>query len=379
MKLFPEAVSWLLLIVSLYLPPSLTAQSNRLLPDSKPMPDTLFDQEKAVEAAGLKSWSASERAEQAHALALLEKEKEIDRLKLHHFAICSYLIIGLCLLSAAIVALLFIINRQKVRANRRLSEQHVALQKVKEELHQNLNKLKISNENLNNFIFAASHDLKESVRSMTSFGQLLERNLSAGQIDSASHYAGFIVENGKRMNQTLEKLVFFSELFGKEQPSNTSVDLEQATCQAWDEVLKGRNQDSCTLNLGSLPPASGYPALLYQLVSLLLENAVDFRKEGQHLTVELSYQINRKTGVNAFVLKDNGQGVSPEYLESIFEPFKRLNPRGKGGAGLGLSICRRIVELHQGEIWAEPVEQGGLAVYFTLPVIKMRVAEPAIS
>ena len=379
MKLFQGALSSLLLAVSLCLSLSLPAQSIWLVPDTKAIQDSLPVKSKEDEAASLTLGRDMEGAEQDQALSLLEKDKEINRLKQHNYTICSYAVIGLFILLAAIVGLIFINNRQKAGADRSLSEQNFALQEAKEELRQNLNKLEASSENLNNFIFAASHDLKESVRSMTSFGQLLERKLLVGQTDSASHYAGFIVENGMRMNQTLDKLLFFSELALKEQPSNTLVDLYQVACQAWDEVLQGRNPESCTLNLGPLPHASGYPALLYQLVSFLFENAIDFRREKQHLTVELNYQENSPTGGSAFVLKDNGLGVGPEYLESIFEPFKRLNPRGKGGAGLGLSICRRIVELHQGKIWAEPAEQGGLAVYFTLPVMKMRVAEPATS
>ncbi|MCB0563071.1 MAG: hypothetical protein KDD01_01700 [Phaeodactylibacter sp.] len=369
----------LLLAVSLYMPSSLPAQNNWLLQDTKAIQDSLIVKGKEDDAASLTSGNEVEGAEQGQALLLLEKDKEINRLKQYNYTICSYAVIGLFILLAVIVGLLFINNRQKAGAGQSLSEQNLALQEAKEELRQNLDKLEASSENLNNFIFAASHDLKESVRSMTSFGQLLERKLLAGQTDTASYYAGFIVENGMRMNQTLEKLLFFSELALKEQSSNTLVDLHQVACRAWDEVLQGRNPDSCTLNLGPLPHASGYPVLLYQLVSFLFENAIDFRREKQHLTVELNYQENSQTGSSAFVLKDNGPGVGPEYLESIFEPFKRLNPRGKGGAGLGLSICRRIVELHQGAIWAEPSEQGGLAVYFTLPVMKMQVAEPAIS
>ncbi len=313
-------------------------------------------------------------------LALFAKQQQQVPADSQLTAFFPYLLPGLAVLLAAFVVFLFLNNRRMSVACRLLSEENTKLQEVEEELRRELSRLELANENLNNFIFAASHDLKESVRSVASFGQLLERKLISGERDNtAGHYTRYIIEGGMRMNNTLEKLVIFSELAGKEQPGRSVVDLEQAARKAWNELLEKQDHGPLSLTIGLLPKATGDPALVYRLLNCLLENAIEFRNEEQPLWVGLYYQPGRKNKSSAFVLTDNGLGVGPEYLESIFEPFKRLHPRGKGGAGLGLSICRRIVEMHKGNIWAEPAEEGGLAVYFTLPVAEARTPELAHS
>lgn len=348
---------------------------------SRVLPDSLFNMEKAKEFTLLKLKHDLERAEQEYALALKRKDDEIQYLQLRNRSISVYLTIGVAGLLGAVVFLLALNSRQKREANRRLARQKAALEKAGEELRANREKLGQSNRILNNFVFATSHDLKESVRSVTSFGQLLERRLLDGQTDSAHQYAGFIAENGRRMDQTLEKLLLMSELIDTGLPPCAPFDLEHAARQAWAELLQERKPGACSLDIETLPEACGDTALLYQLISYLLENAIEFRKEGEFLAVRLSYEPSARAGTGAFVVRDNGQGVGAEYLNSIFEPFMRLNPRGKGGAGLGLSICSRIVELHGGTAWAEPVELGGLAVYFRLPLatVQQKESEPALS
>ncbi|MCB0585736.1 MAG: hypothetical protein KDD06_10500 [Phaeodactylibacter sp.] len=314
---------------------------------------------------------------QPEVTALQEKGLEEKTAPFRQYRVSAHWLAGGLLTLIVLVALLLVNIRQRIKANRQLSARNKMLHQAKEELRENLERLENTNENLNNFLFAASHDLKESVRSMTSFGQLLERKLSEGEVETAGHYLGFIIESGKRMDQALEKLLFFSGLQGIDQLARAAVNLEQSARRAWDGLQRERKDYSGSLEIAPLPEVFGDPDLFYHLAIYLLENAIEFRKEEKGLAVELCFRPDSQAG-GVFVLKDNGQGVGPEYLESIFMPFQRLNPRGKGGAGLGLSICRRIVELHNGRIWAEAAEEGGLAIFFSLPLSGKAADEPAI-
>ena len=331
--------------------------------------DSLFDMEKAEEAATLKLKYDLDNTERLHKIELLEKEQSIKALQLKNFKMIAFGLAGFVFLLLLLLLLFVVNNRQRKKTNAELAGINTALRKAETNLRSNYQELEIAKDKLQHFVFAISHDLRESVRAVTSFAQLLHRKLAARQVDShgdLTQYIDFIVENGRRMSNTLDQLLLITELSDPPPVSFEVLDLKQLMETIAENLLPEEGSEYC-ISITDLPRVKGNLYLVRKLLECLLENSVEFKKANTPLKIELGFIPG--PGQNAiFYLKDNGPGVEEQYLDWIFQPFSRLNARGKGGAGLGLSICRLIVELHAGRMWAESQPGEGLTSYFTLPL-----------
>jgi PAS domain S-box-containing protein len=227
-----------------------------------------------------------------------------------------------------------------------------------------INKLKISNRELEQFAYVASHDLQEPLRMVSSFTQLLERRYKDKLDDDANDYIGFVVEGAQRMKDLIDDLLSFSRL------NTTSREFEVVLMDvALDDVLvnlKAYIRDhNAQINHDTLPTIKGDPIQINQLLQNLIANAIKF-----HGDKPPQIQISAKEfGDNwIFSVKDNGIGIDIKHQDQIFSIFKRLHTRADyDGTGIGLSICKRIVERHGGEIWVESELGKGSTFYFTIP------------
>jgi len=224
-----------------------------------------------------------------------------------------------------------------------------------------------SNTDLQQFAYLASHDLFEPLRMITSYLQLLNERY-ASKLDRQAHeFIGFAVDGATRMNALIHDLLAYArvDLRGR---AFGAVDCEKTFDAAIANLKLAIEENGTTISRGPLPTVLGDPVQLTQLFQNLLGNAIKFRGS-QPPRIDIDAQL--KDGEWLFVVRDNGIGIDPKHFDRIFVIFQRLHTRQQyGGTGMGLAICKRIVERHGGRIWVESTPGDGSCFYFTLPVMK---------
>jgi PAS domain S-box-containing protein len=247
------------------------------------------------------------------------------------------------------------ITLQKL-AETELKKRQEDLQKLNEDLLR-------SNKELESFAYVASHDLQEPLRMVTSFTQLLAKNYKDQLDESAKEYISFAVEGANRMYNLINGLLDYSRISKKETYFST-VDLNKVIEQVkanLDLIIKEKN---CVIDKKSLPVIKADSNQMIQLFQNLIANGIKFSLNNPHITIS----AKRDKSNYLFSVKDEGIGIESQYYDKIFEIFKRLHTRDQfEGTGIGLTICKRIVENHKGKIWVESVPGQGSVFYFTIP------------
>jgi PAS domain S-box-containing protein len=225
--------------------------------------------------------------------------------------------------------------------------------------------LERSNDELQRFAFTISHDLTEPLRTVRSYAELLERRYK-GQLDSdANEFIEFMVDGTRRMGQLLNDIVAYSRA-GREDKTRMeptqAANVLQWALMSLDGLVR---ETGAVVTWDPLPNVYADQQQLMALYQQLLTNSIKFRSQDPpkiHISAERSGE-----DMWEFAVRDNGSGVAPEYHERIFGVFKRLAGREVPGTGIGLAICRKIVEAHRGRIWMESEAGKGATVRFTLP------------
>ena len=342
--------------------------SFQLMEQVNELKDSLFNAEKNREMALL---TAEHEIEQEKIQREKEqKEQEVNTQRNYIGGLVLALLLIFLLAGA-----LFFANRQRKHANRELLNKNQELNEKKENL-ENLNtelkminqKLELAGQKLQQFAFAASHDLKESIRSVTSFGQLLQKQIKAADNVDPSWltYLGYISSSGKRMEKILIDLLNYLNL-GAKSSGFVQVDLNEVLKDVLNEMEPEIKSVNARLEVAELPTVVAHPHLIEQLFHNLVDNALKYRKEEEPLRVEVGIKLDKEAQQLVFFVKDNGIGIEKKYLDYIFVPFKRLHDRNLSGSGLGLSICRNIVKLYDGMIKVDSTVGQGSTFYFTLP------------
>jgi len=213
------------------------------------------------------------------------------------------------------------------------------------------------------FLFRACHDLRTSLRSIRSHSELLLKNRHAPeQADMKS--LDFVVENARRIDRLADGFAEYAIALqidsGSFQPTPMNVMFRTVVAMLRKEIEAGGAQVSAA----ELPRVAGNADRLMQVLRNLIVNALQFRGDAPPV-IEISAERNGEEW--EFSVRDNGPGIEAAYLETIFKPFERLEGRKHEGPGLGLAICRQIVERHGGRIWAESHLGSGSTFRFTLP------------
>jgi signal transduction histidine kinase len=239
-----------------------------------------------------------------------------------------------------------------VEAHRLLTEQAAELER--------------SNRDLEQFAYVASHDLQEPLRKVASFTQLLQKRYG-GQLDErADQYIDFAVDGAKRMQRLIQDLLGFSRV-GRLGGEAGDVDMAAALAEAAANLGEAIHESGAQVTHDDLPVVHGERSLVVQLLQNLVGNAIKFRDPHQAPRVHLS--ARRVADSWEFECRDNGIGIDAQYADRVFVIFQRLHPKDAyEGTGIGLSLCKKIVEHHGGQIWIEPVTDGpGTSIRWTLP------------
>jgi len=238
-----------------------------------------------------------------------------------------------------------------------------ARKRSEEALNQNIEELARSNAELALFSYVASHDLREPLRTVASNVQLLQRGLGDRITPAARKSAQFALDGVHRMQALIDDLLAYSRV-GTEAREFQRVD----TNVVLDDVLAGlkatiESSDGVVVR-GEMPTVWADRMQLAQVLQNLLSNALKFHVE-RPPRVHISAARNGDAWV--FSVRDEGIGFDPQLAEQVFTLFQRFSPEDFPGTGIGLAICRKIVERHGGRIWAESVPGQGSAFHFTLP------------
>lgn len=227
--------------------------------------------------------------------------------------------------------------------------------------------LRRANQALEQFAFAASHDLQEPLRNVAVYTQLLQKRHGAVLNAEADEFMQVIVEGAQRMSRLVSDLLTYTKVASSEREPSGTVDAEKA----FVEVLKGlhRAVEECqaTVTHDKLPTVAVKNVHLQQLLQNLIGNALKYRRDGESPRVHVSAVPEDQHW--RFSIHDNGIGIDPEYQKQVFGIFRRLHANvGKyTGTGIGLAICERIVEHYGGRIWVESEPGQGATFYFTIP------------
>ncbi len=273
------------------------------------------------------------------------------RLTIELFAIVLFV-------NVALIAMVYVLQRRETersRETRKELERRVALRT--EELQR-------SNEDLQQFAYIASHDLKEPLRMISSYSTLLQRRYTGRFDHDADDFLQFIVDGGRRMNDLIQDLLEYSRAGSGKDERPDDVEVDEVLQNVVANLKITISESEANVHWEKLPRTVRYDATrLSQIFQNLVGNAIKYRSE-KNPDVQIS---SLDTGDEiVFKVQDNGMGIAPEYTDKIFGIFQRLHGKEYEGTGIGLAMVKKIVERHGGRIWVESTPGVGSIFYFTV-------------
>ena len=238
-------------------------------------------------------------------------------------------------------------------------------QQAEEKLQRTLEDLERSNKELEEFAYVASHDLQEPLRKIANFSEMIVTQYQGRLDEQAERYFGYIIDGAKRMQALINDLLSYSRV-GRAELTLVPASLE--------EILKGTlsnlqaliQETGAEISHDPLPTLDVNPHQMGQLLQNLITNGIKFH---DHRAPRIHLSARQEGQEWVIAVRDHGIGFDPQYVEGIFKVFKRLHSKEQyPGTGIGLAICKKIVERHGGRIWAESEPGRGATFYFTIPV-----------
>ena len=253
----------------------------------------------------------------------------------------------------------------------RIVDELEASRSARAALDEQTEELRRSNAELEQFAYVASHDLQEPLRKVASFCQLLEKRYGDKLDERGIEYIGFAVDGAKRMQVLINDLLTFSRV-GRLNAAYTEVDLNTALDSALRNLSAALEESGAEVirSAEPLPAVDGDPTLLVMVWQNLIGNAVKFQREGVAPRIVIGCEPGKGDYAEQWVLtlSDNGIGIAEEFVDKVFVIFQRLHGRDVySGTGIGLALCKKIVEYHGGTIWIDTAYTNGTRFRFTLP------------
>jgi len=220
-----------------------------------------------------------------------------------------------------------------------------------------------SNKELEQFAYVASHDLQEPLRMVSSFTQLLAQRYGDKLDQDAQEFIQYAVDGAARMQVLINDLLDYSRI-GTRGRQFTVIDMHEVLGQAVNNLRIKIQERNALITNDNIPTVFADEGQMVQLFQNLIGNALNFSKASPKIHISAREEKDQYV----FIVADNGIGIEPQYFERIFQIFQRLHPKNDfgGGTGIGLAICKRIIERHGGKIWVESKKGKGSVFYFTI-------------
>ncbi len=224
--------------------------------------------------------------------------------------------------------------------------------------------LRASNQELQHFVYAASHDLQEPLRAITTYSQLLERQYASDP--HGLELIAFIKDGVVRMTTLLQSLLVYSRM--NPAPALRNVNLDAPLQEVLFKLSPLVQATGATISRSELPEITANEAQISQLFEQIISNSLIYRRDVPE--IEISSEEREIAGEIAQVvrIKDNGVGIEQQFISQVIQPFKRLHSKQFPGNGLGLAICDKIMRAHNGKLWLESDGATGTIVYLAFPI-----------
>ncbi len=233
--------------------------------------------------------------------------------------------------------------------------------KLKEEQR----KLMLSNKELESFSYSVSHDLRAPLRHINGYVDLLNEKFSDDLPEKAQYYLATIQDSSKQMGTLIDDLLQFSRT-GRKELQKAKVDMHGLVQEVVERIKQDAGERNIAWNIEDLPQVSGDYSLLRQVLENLIDNAVKYSRKTKNAKISIGLQEDEKNFV--FYIRDNGVGFNMKYAHKLFGVFQRLHSRAEfEGTGIGLANVQRIIQKHNGQVWAEAEPGKGAVFYFSLP------------
>jgi PAS domain S-box-containing protein len=244
-----------------------------------------------------------------------------------------------------------------------LKKNEVAIRELNENLNKRAGELAASNEELERFAYVASHDLQEPLRMVSSFLQLLQKKYESLLDETGSQYINFAVDGADRMKRLILDLLEYSRV-GTNQDKQVHTDIGEIATQVMDIFADKIHETGAVIKIHSLPSIKVNASQITQLIQNLVGNAFKYNTSA---IPEIEIGCEEKKDAWQFFVKDNGIGIDPRFFDKVFIIFQRLHNKNQfSGTGIGLAICKKIVEKHGGNIWIESSPGNGSRFLFTI-------------
>jgi light-regulated signal transduction histidine kinase (bacteriophytochrome) len=254
-------------------------------------------------------------------------------------------------------------DRENAAAAPALAERAAALERANAELAETTVRLERSNEELQQFATVASHDLREPLRVVSGFADLLARRHGDKLGDDGNRFLEAITGGVKRMDEMISDLLAYARAGRIDEPLEP-VDANEVVRDVLDGLQRAIEEARAEVEVDALPMVNGNAPALRQLFQNVIANAIKFVEDGQPRVRIWAAEVPEGW---RFTVRDNGIGIEPEQAEQIFGMFTRLHGADRyPGTGVGLAVCKRIVDVHGGRIWVEPAPGGGSQLMFTI-------------
>jgi signal transduction histidine kinase len=301
-----------------------------------------------------------------HAMVIKQQLKDIPNMALYtteHLITVSLGMTVVAAMSTWLLSYMDALFQQNLDYSNRIKSQNEVLEKMVEERTRDLQE---SNKQLREFAHIASHDLKEPLRIVSGFVTLIKRELEKAGLDNAEmeEYIHFAKQGTEQMDKLIKDILTYSKLNTAEK-NFTPVEMEDVITAVKRNLAKSIYENEVEILVTGTGKVLGNKELLEQVFHNLISNAIKYRSDERSARITIG--CNRKDGMVQYFVADNGIGIAEQYFEIIFEAFKRLHSKiAYEGTGIGLAICKKIINLHGGEMWIESTEGEGTIFWFSL-------------
>ena len=304
----------------------------------------------------------------------LKKEKEKNDFKQNRFAKDKTIAVNL--LNATIEDLekkkkIIEENNDKLVEHRKMIEhknnvlemQKKRIEDQSKRIEENFGQLEESYRELEQFTYIASHDLKSPLRTITNFGQLLKKRIGSNLDEESTEFLDFIINGAKQMNKVICDLLEFAHI-GNKNKVESLFDITDVMDIVKFNLAEPIKEKKVDILFEKLPKIYGLRSGVIQLFQNLIGNAIKFKKEDQAPVIHITFEEREEEFY--FEVQDNGVGMDEAYQEKAFMPFQRINNLERPGSGIGLAICKKVVNQHGGRIWYHSKQGEGTTFCFTL-------------
>ncbi len=243
-----------------------------------------------------------------------------------------------------------------------------SLRKLNEELGEQAEKLADANDELEAFAYSVSHDLRVPLRAIDGFSRIMVEDYEDELDEEGIRLLNIIRDNTKKMGQLIDDILLLSRA-ARQDMNSTKIDMKSLAQSVYNDFSNQTENRNINLTIDELPVTYGDRALIYQVYTNLIGNAIKFTSKKDPAEIIVGYED--KKGEYVFFVSDNGAGFNMKYINKLFGLFQRLHsPEEFEGTGVGLTIVQRIVKRHDGKVWGEGEVNNGATIYFSLPKTK---------